>query len=214
MNKVAGALALLLGQAVSGMPLALALAVLLAQALVRARAEAALSCEEAASAPLVALERPCTAAAGASHFVCNQRLPLARHQNDAQTLTAFSVLARAPARLETAAGDLAFCVGLEELLKSDIYTPEGYYLDQRNTFARDLAVGVVDRNFVLRRLVRALERPPDCFRLCLYDRDFRLGTHIVSNIVDAIDCSSKVMVVLTQHFIASKVPALHSAALA
>ncbi|KAK7865006.1 hypothetical protein R5R35_000031 [Gryllus longicercus] len=125
------------------MPLALALALLLAQALVRARAEAALSCEEAASAPLVALERPCTAAAGASHFVCDQRLPLARHQNDAQTLTAFSVLARAPARLAPPAGDLAFCVGLEELLKSDIFSTEGFYLDQRNTFARDVAVGVV-----------------------------------------------------------------------
>ncbi|KAK7792717.1 hypothetical protein R5R35_003731 [Gryllus longicercus] len=61
-----------------------------------------------------------------------------------------------------------------------------------------------NRKWVMRRLVPLLERRPENYSLCLFDRDFRLGTHIVTNIVDAIDQSRKVIVVLTQHFIDSK----------
>ncbi|KAK7790623.1 hypothetical protein R5R35_009231 [Gryllus longicercus] len=60
------------------------------------------------------------------------------------------------------------------------------------------------RKWVFRRLVPLLECRPEYYSLCLFDRDFRLGTHIVSNIVDAIEHSRKVIVVLTQHFIDSK----------
>ncbi|KAK7793376.1 hypothetical protein R5R35_007612 [Gryllus longicercus] len=56
----------------------------------------------------------------------------------------------------------------------------------------------------MRRLVPLLERRPQSYVLCLFDRDFALGSHIVSNIVDAIEHSRKVIVVLTQHFIDSK----------
>ncbi|KAK7792721.1 hypothetical protein R5R35_003735 [Gryllus longicercus] len=61
-----------------------------------------------------------------------------------------------------------------------------------------------NRKWVNRRLVPLLERRPEYYSLCLFDRDFRLGSHIVTNIVDAIEHSRKVIVVLTQHFIDSK----------
>ncbi|KAK7793377.1 hypothetical protein R5R35_007613 [Gryllus longicercus] len=61
-----------------------------------------------------------------------------------------------------------------------------------------------NRKWVMRRLMPLLERRPQSYVLCLFDRDFRLGTHIVTNIVDAIEHSRKVIVVLTQHFIDSK----------
>nr|BBG28450.1 Toll-like receptor [Gryllus bimaculatus] len=61
-----------------------------------------------------------------------------------------------------------------------------------------------NRKWVMRRLVPLLERRPENYSLCLFDRDFALGSHIVTNIVDAIDQSRKVIVVLTQHFIDSK----------
>ncbi|KAK7868841.1 hypothetical protein R5R35_003675 [Gryllus longicercus] len=61
-----------------------------------------------------------------------------------------------------------------------------------------------NRKWVLRRLVPLLEQRPGSFSVCLFDRDFPLGSHIVANIADAIDQSRKVLLVLSQHFIQSK----------
>ncbi|GLH04127.1 Toll-like receptor Tollo, partial [Gryllus bimaculatus] len=61
-----------------------------------------------------------------------------------------------------------------------------------------------DRSWVLRTLAPLLEAPPARYRLCLHERDFALGSLIVDNIARAIERSRRVVVVLSQHFVSSK----------
>ncbi|CAC5364438.1 unnamed protein product [Mytilus coruscus] len=60
-----------------------------------------------------------------------------------------------------------------------------------------------DTTWVKDTLVQFLEKDND-FKLCLHQRDFRAGEHIVDNIIDAICKSRKVVVVITQGYLDSQ----------
>lgn len=62
-----------------------------------------------------------------------------------------------------------------------------------------------DRNWVLDVLLPGLENPTDRYKLCLHERDFRIGTYILDNIESCIEKSRRVLLVLTPNFISSQV---------
>ena len=51
------------------------------------------------------------------------------------------------------------------------------------------------------QLVEFLENTQPGLRLCLHQRDFKVGKTIVENIVSAIDTSRKVVIVLTKSYV-------------
>lgn len=62
-----------------------------------------------------------------------------------------------------------------------------------------------DQTWVMTTLKPLLEENPHKYRLCLHNRDFPLGTNIIDNIDDAMERSRKTLIVLSKHFVRSKV---------
>ncbi|XP_067012260.2 toll-like receptor 2 type-2 [Anabrus simplex] len=81
-----------------------------------------------------------------------------------------------------------------------------FALSAFNKYAFDAFVcySSIDRRFVLTRLAPLLEKGREKYCICLHERDFPLGSHIVSNIVGSIQHSRKTIIVLSEHFINSK----------
>jgi toll-like receptor 2 len=64
-----------------------------------------------------------------------------------------------------------------------------------------------DRSWVMDILLPNLESVKDCYSLCLHERDFRLGSFIMDNIVESIEKSRRVLFVLSNSFLQSEVSA-------
>lgn len=62
----------------------------------------------------------------------------------------------------------------------------------------------VDVAWVAQELLPNLENHHSNFRLCIHDRDFEVGRLITENILDSIDRSRKVILVLTESFVKSE----------
>ncbi len=61
-----------------------------------------------------------------------------------------------------------------------------------------------DIGFVKQVLVRPLERMNPPFKLCIHHRNFQLGDLISNNIIEAVESSKRVIVVLSQNYIDSE----------
>ncbi|XP_046371640.1 toll-like receptor 3 [Haliotis rufescens] len=66
-----------------------------------------------------------------------------------------------------------------------------------------LAYSAPDRHWVIKTLLPVLEGQED-LKLCVHDRDFEVGKLIVDNIVDAIEGSRKIVIVLSNEFAQSE----------
>ncbi|XP_071093934.1 toll-like receptor 13 [Haliotis cracherodii] len=62
-----------------------------------------------------------------------------------------------------------------------------------------VAYSAPDRHWVIRNMLPVLEGKEN-FKLCVHDRDFEVGKLIVDNIVDAIEASRKIIIVLSNSF--------------
>ncbi|XP_054477003.1 toll-like receptor 18 [Anoplopoma fimbria] len=61
-----------------------------------------------------------------------------------------------------------------------------------------------DADWVRNQLLPCLESNGNSYRLCIHERDFMPGRWIIDNIIDNIESSRKVIVVLSQHFVNSE----------
>ncbi|CAG2057668.1 unnamed protein product, partial [Timema podura] len=61
-----------------------------------------------------------------------------------------------------------------------------------------------DRTWVMSQLVPHLEQGPGKYRLCLHERDFKLGSFISTNIVSSLQNSKFTIVILTNNFVTSQ----------
>jgi protein toll len=69
---------------------------------------------------------------------------------------------------------------------------------------------VADRDWVISELQPELEDGPEKYRLCLHERDFKLGSIIANNIVECMRNSRTTLVVLSPHFVRSQVGIEHT----
>ncbi|XP_068085896.1 toll-like receptor 2 [Anabrus simplex] len=78
---------------------------------------------------------------------------------------------------------------------------------QSSTFQFDafICYSEADRGFVFHELVQHLENGPEKYKLCLQDRDFVLGRYITQNIMNFLQESRKIIVVITSNFINNQV---------
>ncbi|XP_047992570.1 toll-like receptor 2 isoform X1 [Leguminivora glycinivorella] len=60
-----------------------------------------------------------------------------------------------------------------------------------------------DRDFVM-EMVSELESPPSCLKLCVYERDFEIGTFISESIVTSINESRFIVLVISNSFVRSQ----------
>nr|CAD7586251.1 unnamed protein product [Timema genevievae] len=67
-----------------------------------------------------------------------------------------------------------------------------------------ISVGRQDRNWVTEELVIKLEKGEERYKLCLHERDFRLGSLILENIEDAMRNSRYTIMVLSRGFVLSQ----------
>ncbi|GLH10524.1 Toll-like receptor Tollo, partial [Gryllus bimaculatus] len=58
-----------------------------------------------------------------------------------------------------------------------------------------------ERDFAMRHLVKVLESAPDCYRVCLYERDFKAAATLSGDVLEAVSASRKVLIVLTRRFV-------------
>ncbi|KAF4520264.1 hypothetical protein B566_EDAN010730 [Ephemera danica] len=61
-----------------------------------------------------------------------------------------------------------------------------------------------DRAWVMDTLVPTLEPPGDNYNLCMHERDFRIGSFIMDNIVENIERSRRVLFILSNNFLESE----------
>ncbi|XP_071034400.1 toll-like receptor 6 [Parasteatoda tepidariorum] len=61
-----------------------------------------------------------------------------------------------------------------------------------------------DTSWIASSLIPALERQDPKLKLCIHDRDFEVGRFITENILEAIENSRKVILILTEEFVKSE----------
>ncbi|KAF4520265.1 hypothetical protein B566_EDAN010732, partial [Ephemera danica] len=96
-----------------------------------------------------------------------------------------------------------------------IYTKQMWRMKRRNEkrsirrtvnseFDAFVSYCAADRAWVMDKLVPTLEPPLGQYTLCLHERDFRLGTYIMDNIMENIEKSRRVLFVLSNSFLDSE----------
>ncbi|KAF4523525.1 hypothetical protein B566_EDAN013067, partial [Ephemera danica] len=77
---------------------------------------------------------------------------------------------------------------------------------QQKNFEYDVFVSYssADRSWVFENLMKTLESEEYKYTLCLHERDFHLGKYIMDNVVDSIEKSRHVIVVLSPNFVSSQ----------
>lgn len=79
--------------------------------------------------------------------------------------------------------------------------PESYLVKEYDAF---LSYSHHDEWWVKRRLIPRLTGAPPNLRLCLHERDFKLGAFISDNIIESIDNSRHTIMIISEGFLASK----------
>jgi toll-like receptor 2 len=103
-----------------------------------------------------------------------------------------------------------------------IYTKEMWLIKKRNErksvrraakceFDGFVSYCSEDRSWVMEILLPNLESTENGYSLCLHERDFRLGSFIMDNIVENIEKSRRVLFVLSNSFLQSEVSATSAA---
>ncbi|GIY17417.1 toll-like receptor 2 [Caerostris darwini] len=75
---------------------------------------------------------------------------------------------------------------------------------KRYTYDAFVSYNSQDTNWIVRHLIPALEREDPRYKLCLHDRDFEIGRLIIENILEAIEASRNIILVLSESFIKSE----------
>ncbi|GIY54920.1 toll-like receptor 2 [Caerostris extrusa] len=75
---------------------------------------------------------------------------------------------------------------------------------RRYTYDAFVSYNSQDTNWIVRHLIPALEREDPRYKLCLHDRDFEIGRLIIENILEAIEASRNIILVLSESFIKSE----------